>query len=255
MGLTQVPGKQIKDGGLGDADIASDAAIAISKLALPSTLTEKTTPVDADLLTIGDSAASSIWKKITWANIKAALSIPVKATGAEVTTGTDDAKFITPKALKDSGSGGSGTTPSYFLRTSNFTTNSTSLVDITGLSFSAAANKKYLVFIAGNVSNNTSDSAYVRLVAPTGATISGIRTKRDGTYQYAVFYDNYSPNAASSYDSVVSAGTSGDTTRFDAQYLVIMGSTAGNIVLQAKNNAGSTTTVGTGTFMVVMEVA
>lgn len=72
MGLTQVPGKQIKDGGLGDADIASDAAIAISKLALPSTLTEKTTPVDADLLTIGDSAASGIWKKITWANIKTA---------------------------------------------------------------------------------------------------------------------------------------------------------------------------------------
>ncbi len=30
-------------------------------------------------------------------------SIPTKATGAEITTGTDDTKFATPKALKDAG--------------------------------------------------------------------------------------------------------------------------------------------------------
>lgn len=28
--------------------------------------------------------------------------VPVKASGTEVSTGTDDAKFVTPKALKDS---------------------------------------------------------------------------------------------------------------------------------------------------------
>lgn len=33
----------------------------------------------------------------------AGASLPVKATGAEVTTGTDDAKFATPKAIKDAG--------------------------------------------------------------------------------------------------------------------------------------------------------
>ena len=35
--------------------------------------TAKTTPVDADVMGLSDSAASNIWKKVTWANIKATL--------------------------------------------------------------------------------------------------------------------------------------------------------------------------------------
>jgi len=38
-----------------------------------STATGKTTPVDADVIGISDSAASSVLKKLTWANIKATL--------------------------------------------------------------------------------------------------------------------------------------------------------------------------------------
>jgi hypothetical protein len=36
-------------------------------------LTEKTTPVDADMLGLMDSAASNVLKKLSWANVKAAL--------------------------------------------------------------------------------------------------------------------------------------------------------------------------------------
>lgn len=51
-------------------------------------------------------------KAIADSNIAMIADIPVKASGAEVTTGTDDGKFVTPKALADAGiaaGGGSGT--------------------------------------------------------------------------------------------------------------------------------------------------
>jgi hypothetical protein len=61
MAKTQLPASQMLDGSIKDADIASDAAIATSKLAL------------------------------------------VKAAGSDITTGTDDAKYVTAKAIKDAG--------------------------------------------------------------------------------------------------------------------------------------------------------
>jgi hypothetical protein len=68
------------------------------------------TPNDTDLVA---TAESSVLKKITWTNVKAFLktyfdtiyatgTIPVKASGAELDTGTDDAKFATAKAIRDS---------------------------------------------------------------------------------------------------------------------------------------------------------
>ena len=67
---------------------------------------EKTTPADADEIGLIDSAASYVLKKLTWANLKATLktyfdTLYTKATGAEITTGTEDGKFVTPKALAD----------------------------------------------------------------------------------------------------------------------------------------------------------
>lgn len=44
---------------------------------------------------------SGVTDKITIANLQTSI-LPVKASGAEVDTGTDDAKFVTAKALKDS---------------------------------------------------------------------------------------------------------------------------------------------------------
>lgn len=74
-------------------------------------LTSYTTPLNADVLPVVDDANDTT-KKVSWANIKATLktyfdtlytyTIPVKATGAEINTGTDDAKFATAKAISDS---------------------------------------------------------------------------------------------------------------------------------------------------------
>ena len=73
--------------------------------------TNKITPVNADELGLWDSI-TGLLNKLTWANLKATLktyfdalylAITNKASAAEVTTGTDDTKYTTAKAIKDAG--------------------------------------------------------------------------------------------------------------------------------------------------------
>lgn len=69
-----------------------------------SELTALTSLGDDDLvLVIDDPGGTPISKKMTGANLKSSITstIPVKATGAEIDTGTDDDKFATAKALAD----------------------------------------------------------------------------------------------------------------------------------------------------------
>lgn len=97
-----------------------------------SILANKTTPVDADLLALGDSASSFSLKKLTWANIKATLKtyfdtlykvassetvagIIELATNAEAQAGTDDLRAITPLKLRNA-LNASGTAPIYACR-------------------------------------------------------------------------------------------------------------------------------------------
>ena len=48
------------------------------------------------------TAGAGVPEVNTLAQLKTDLDLAVKATGAELTTGTDDAKFATAKAIKDS---------------------------------------------------------------------------------------------------------------------------------------------------------
>ncbi len=56
----------------------------------------------AEINTGTDDAKFATAKAITDSNVAFVADIPVKASGAEVDTGTDDAKFLTPKAIEDS---------------------------------------------------------------------------------------------------------------------------------------------------------
>ena len=61
------------------------------------------TPNDADILAIVDDVAgTATTKKVTVSNLLGGVVVPVKATGAEINTGTDDAKFATALALANS---------------------------------------------------------------------------------------------------------------------------------------------------------
>ena len=77
-----------------------------------SALTAETTPLDADIIYHIDTSAGNTSKKITWTTLKAFLktyfdgiyavgTMPVKASGVELDALTDDAKFITAKAVQD----------------------------------------------------------------------------------------------------------------------------------------------------------
>lgn len=56
-----------------------------------STLTAKTTPIDADTFVIADSASSNVLKKLTWANLKATL---LSSFGAMINTATTKTTLI-----------------------------------------------------------------------------------------------------------------------------------------------------------------
>ena len=63
----------------------------------------KATPVDADEIGLLDSATSFVLSKLTWANLKATFVSNLKAAGSDITTGTNDTKVVTPKAIADAG--------------------------------------------------------------------------------------------------------------------------------------------------------
>ena len=78
------------------SDVASAATsrtnLGISTTANQSDSANKRFVTDAQLVVIGNTSGTNTGDQ----------TLPVKATGAEVDTGTDDAKFLTPKAIEDS---------------------------------------------------------------------------------------------------------------------------------------------------------
>lgn len=98
-------------GDVGLGNVTNDAQLK----AAFSGYTDKATPVDADLLTINDSAAANAVKKLTWANLKATLktyfdtlyqplnatltSWAAKAVPAGTVVGTSDTQTLTGKRI------------------------------------------------------------------------------------------------------------------------------------------------------------
>lgn len=81
-----------------DVKVASQKAVKAYIDALPANPAIAT---GAEVNTGTDNAKQVTAKAIADSNVAFIADIPVKATGSEVTTGTDDAKFATPKALAD----------------------------------------------------------------------------------------------------------------------------------------------------------
>lgn len=125
--------------------------------------------------------------------------------------------------------------PTIIHKTSN-TTWSSSGVTITGMSFAAEANKKYLIeiFPTGVGSNLTNGS--MEFGAPSGASVyeSILIDVSYDMYSVVKFYGKNSPY-------VLGVSISGDDSlRSDYdKCLVVMGGTAGNIVLKSISSSGT----------------
>ena len=191
-----------------------------------ASFTAKTTMVDGDYLPIMDSEASNLPKKLSWAYVKSILktyfdgiySTAVKASGSEVDTGTDDAKFVTAKAINDSHNVPSvAPSTSGNVMTSNGTdwtsaapaggatilcayktadetiNNSDTYQDDDHLTLSVAASSNYIVelFIFGtNPTYNTNIPGFkVNFTYPTGASteFQGQSTDPDGATHNQVY--------------------------------------------------------------------
>lgn len=88
------------------------AAAATNIAAAVSAATEKTTPVDADLFAILDSAASNVLKKLTWSNIKATLATTLQflQSGTGAVSRSVQSKLQDTISVKDFGAVGDGVT-------------------------------------------------------------------------------------------------------------------------------------------------
>ena len=162
--------------------------------------TEKTTPVDADMVGLMDSAASNILKKLSWANIKSGLW---SAWGALINGGTSKATPVDADALAIMDSAATNATKkltwanlkatlkTYFdtlyvlsanelvgVLGSTQSTTSTTLVDCTGLSVSVAANSTYQIegFILFQ-STNATNGVGVSLKGPASPTEIAFNTQ------------------------------------------------------------------------------
>lgn len=131
--------------------------------------TAKTTPVDADVMPLADSAASNVLKKVTWANIKATLKTYFDAIYSTLASPTFTGTPAAPTATR-------GTTTTQIATTAFARTPSVQAVT------SAAT---VTPTFADDMVKITAQAAGLTLANPTGTAIDGagmvIRIKDNGT--------------------------------------------------------------------------
>lgn len=138
--------------------------------------TGKTTPVDADMVSLMDSAASNILKKLSWANIKATLK-----------TYFDTLYF------------GRNTST----LASDFTTSSATYTDITGLSVTLDANSTYMIWITTPYSSpNTATGVGVSMTVTGSPTMRHV-TRTQWTNTTVINSSNFGADDAGSIGTTV----------------------------------------------------
>lgn len=152
-------------------------------LALPFGRMAKTTLVDADTFSMTDSAASNVWKKITWANIKTALNALYQPLAAALTSWASvsraanfDAFATTPSSanLRALLTDEVGTGAAYFVGGALGTPASATLTNATGLPIAGLVASTTQAIGVGSVElGHASDTTLARSAAGV-MTIEGV---------------------------------------------------------------------------------
>ena len=138
--------------------------------ALINGATAKTTPVDADFIGLMDSAASNILKKLSWLNVKATLKTYFDTLYQAVGT-----YLVASNNLSDLTNTSTARTNlkmlDVYITTGDQTTSVVTASSITGLSWSAVANKRYKVSGIFHVGCSGVGGIKIQVTIPTGATM------------------------------------------------------------------------------------
>lgn len=143
----------------------------------------------------------------------------------------DTTKFLRGDGTWNVPSGG-GTTIYGKINSSSFNTTSASYVDVTGLSASVTANKKYFVTLYVLAFGASTGQCYVTLSCPSSTDIKGYHLK----YQTGTHYHIFASNSTSSYLLTV-----GDYDNTGGAYFsgIVSVYYNGSVKIQIRNNDGS----------------
>ena len=189
--------------------------------------TEKTTPVDADMVGLMDSAASNILKKLSWANIKATLKTYF------------DTLYFGRNTSTLSG---------------DFTTNSATYTDITGLTVTLDANSKYMVWITTPYSSPATATGVGVSMTVTGSPTLRNVTRTQWTNTTVINSSNFGADDAGSIGATV--GTAGQV--YGCTFLCTFVTAASSCVIQmraARGGTSNTISIKEGATIVAVKIA
>jgi hypothetical protein len=183
--------------------------------------TSKTTPVDADELPLVDSALSNVLKKLTWANLKATLK-----------TYFDTLYQAKNPVIQMSGS---------------VTTTSNVASAITGLSFTATANKVYEIELALMIGCNNTGGVKFSCTIPSGTIKLGMMANINALFPA---YTSYIDASATLNTTAYNAGNTANGVLF-IKGLIYVGGTGGTVQFNfaSGTNTQTSTVYASGTFL------
>jgi hypothetical protein len=161
-------------------------------------------------------------------------------------TPNDSTKYLRGNGTWGTASGGSS--PTLYRLASNASITSTTGQTLTGMSFSAGANKKYHIIFKGQASHPSAGTT-VQISLPSGCTA----TYSINNYTEGAAVSFYVNPAITSTTNALMSSASAQTGYGHADITVVVGATAGTIAIQGLVASG-TGTVYAGTEMVVQEI-
>ena len=179
-------------------------------------------------------------------------TLPVKATGAEVNTGTDDAKFVTAKAMEDSSyvkyvhvsvSSGATTTGA-----------NTTPVDVSGAVFTYVQNAIYRIWVMGRINSTAATTGVgIQFNVSTAITAIDVHTTHPLTTATPGLTYSIADDTSAGVSTGVPAGPL--DVPFITNALFVPGNNTGTCQLRFRSETTAVTELLAGVTMVVERVA